>query len=416
MLVQTSFTFISQVMNDLHLRNWTADQRATGYDQELLAQYQSQFFSIETAAAEPEGRVPAGKKKKRKPVNKKTKCPLAVTGQRHSAQYHIRALDRMLLFTISVGLSAFIGPPRKSGDKGSNAIVGCEEEAKDVLTTKKFKPTLVLTGDEGSPGYCMNWFLNYWQGVRLLPVRDWFHRRWNDCKLSVSDAGLWFVVQLATIPFNLNFGPWEGCAWFARTKVMSEELIQSLTPDNPLYSALYELMCQDLQIPPEGTANHKRIVFEMAFSGSTFKTKGTKVSLNRWFAWLEAAAFFVQTWHVKLMSMLCIGQSLGVFTSWRDFPLWSHLPGKPAQETKEEEDHAVSEAQAVEEAAAAAAAVADINESNQKAQEEKATVKDGLHGSEEIKQLRKSCRNTRFVALNIMCKDGMQLLVLLILE
>ena len=63
--MQTSFTFISQVMNDLHLRNWTADQRATGYDQELLAQYQSQFFSIETAAAEPESRVPADKKKKR---------------------------------------------------------------------------------------------------------------------------------------------------------------------------------------------------------------------------------------------------------------------------------------------------------------------------------------------------------------
>ena len=64
MLVQTSFPFISQVMSDLHLRNWTADQRATGYDQELLAQYQSQFCSIETAAAEPEGRVPADKKKK----------------------------------------------------------------------------------------------------------------------------------------------------------------------------------------------------------------------------------------------------------------------------------------------------------------------------------------------------------------
>ena len=75
--MQTSFTFISQVMNDLHLRNWTADQRATGYDQELLAQYQSQFFSIETAAAEPESRVPADKKKKKEACQQETQVSIS---------------------------------------------------------------------------------------------------------------------------------------------------------------------------------------------------------------------------------------------------------------------------------------------------------------------------------------------------
>ena len=142
----------------------------------------------------------------------------------------------MLLYTISVGLIAFLGPARKPDEKGSNTIVGCEDVAKEILTTKKLKPTLVFTGDEGSPAYSMIWFLVYWQGVRLLPVRDWFHRRWNDCKNSVSDAGPWYVVQLAATPFNFNFGPWEGCAWFARIKVMAQSLMQSLTPSNPLYT------------------------------------------------------------------------------------------------------------------------------------------------------------------------------------
>ena len=89
---------------------------------------------------------------------------------------------------------------------------------------------------------------------------------------------------------------------------------------------------------------------------------------------------------------------------------------KPAEETEEEEHEAATDAQAAEEAAAAANAVAQARESEQKADEEKATVKDGLRGNDEIKKLGKSCRNTLFVVLAILCKDGMQLLVILILE
>ena len=197
---------------------------------------------------------------------------------------------------------------------------------------------------------------------------------------------------------------------------MAQALMQSLTPFNPLYTAMYELMCQDLQLPVEGTATHKRLVFDMSFQGPAFNSKGTKVSLNRWFAWLEAASFFVQGWYVRMMCILCIGQTMGIYKSWMDFPLWSHVVGKPAEETEQEEAEAVSDAQAAEEAAAAASAVASMSESHKPPSEDKAAMKYGLGGNDEIQQLRKSCRNTLFVALNIMCKDGMHLLVLLILE
>ena len=120
-----------------------------------------------------------------------------------------------------------------------------------------------------------------------------------------------------------------------------------------MYTAMYELMCQDLQLPVEGTATHRRLVFDMSFQGPAFNSKGTKVSLNRWFAWLEAASFFVQGWYVRMMCILCIGRTMGIYISWMDFPSWCHVVGKPAEETEQEEAEAVSDAQAAEEVAAA---------------------------------------------------------------
>ena len=116
----------------------------------------------------------------------------------------------------------------------------------------------------------------------------------------------------------------------------------------------------------------------MSFQGPAFNSKGTKVSLNRWFAWLEAASLFVQGWYVRMMCILCIGQTMGIYNSWMDFSLWSHVVGKPAEETEQEEAEAVSDAQAAEEAAAAASAVASMSESHKPPSEDKATVKDGL--------------------------------------
>ena len=80
------------------------------------------------------------------------------------------------------------------------------------------------------------------------------------------------------------------------------------------------------------------------------------------------------------MCILCIGQTMGIYKSWMDFPLWSHVIGKPAEETEHEEAEAVSDAQAAEEAAAAASAVASMSESHKPPSEDKATVKDDLKG------------------------------------
>ena len=68
--------------------------------------------------------------------------------------------------------------------------------------------------DEGSSQYALMWWLSYHIGLRFIPIRDVYHREWNDCKNAIMKAGLSWVIQATNLLYNLAYGPWEGCAWF----------------------------------------------------------------------------------------------------------------------------------------------------------------------------------------------------------
>ena len=89
------------------------------------------------------------------------KCPWSVTGQRNAAFKHIKALDKMLLLTIGIGLIYFGG----SGVHGVQApfatALGDDPYALvyRLLYQGVLPPTLTLSLDEGSPAYSMTWYL-----------------------------------------------------------------------------------------------------------------------------------------------------------------------------------------------------------------------------------------------------------------
>eukprot|EP00974_Lingulodinium_polyedra_P089510 8679701-Lingulodinium_polyedra.AAC.1 len=47
----------------------------------------------------------------------------------------------------------------------------------------------------------MQWYLGYAKGVRLLALRDVFHREWNGISFALKAVGVWAVV-LTTIAYN----------------------------------------------------------------------------------------------------------------------------------------------------------------------------------------------------------------------
>ena len=63
--------------------------------------------------------------------------------------------------------------------------------------------------DEASPSYAMWWYLFFHCRLRMVLVRDVFHRQWNDAKLTLIRKGLWWVVLLTTVMFNMPFGPYD---------------------------------------------------------------------------------------------------------------------------------------------------------------------------------------------------------------
>ena len=147
----------SKVSPDLQLKQYRGSCKVSDYAQELLVQFQSGFFS------EAKSTLP-GKRKKRRTA----KCPWAVSGQRKAALAHIQTLDHQLELTLGAGLKAFAGGV---GDQADHALVAVR-----FLLLGVVAPTMILHLDEGSPAYSMCWYLVHAQQLRLLPVRDIYHR------------------------------------------------------------------------------------------------------------------------------------------------------------------------------------------------------------------------------------------------
>ena len=202
------------------------------------------------------------------------KCPWAGTGQRESAHMHIRALDKQLELTTGKGLSQFEG-----WEDDANEV------ARQLLHEDVIPPTFCLHLDQGSPAYCMTWFLMRHVGLRMLSIPDPFHRSWNDIKMGVGRR-LRFVILLMVVVFNLPFGPWDGGAWYEKLLDLSEEMAKSLNTATPLFIALYELLCSDLGVEPHGDAAHRQNMFDRLFSSAAFRTRGAKISLRRWFGFV----------------------------------------------------------------------------------------------------------------------------------
>eukprot|EP00974_Lingulodinium_polyedra_P059551 5736221-Lingulodinium_polyedra.AAC.1 len=93
---------------------------------------------------------------------------------RMAALDNLKALDKVLVSILGVGLAAFKpGTPQATSGTGAGS-------------SHARPPLLVLHMDEGSPGFAFVWWASYWAKLRVAFVRDVFHREWNDCKLSIT--------------------------------------------------------------------------------------------------------------------------------------------------------------------------------------------------------------------------------------
>ena len=367
------------MLPDLRLGRLDCGEDATSEAAEAWRELQALYFNPPATPAAAVGKAAA--KAKAKPQARRAKQV-----QRKQAYRYLRTLDYLLLLALGCGLRAFLpDEPTPAG--------------------WAHQPARVLNMDQGSPAFAITWYLEYHLGARFLCVRNAFHREWNDIRGAIRDAGLWWVILLTSLTFNLCYGPCNGSAWFEKLKGGATELLAKQKVADPLFQAFYPSICNDARQTVLGTEAHQAEVLQAMATSEAFALKGHRVTLKRWFSWMDAADFHDRTWHQRLLVITSIGMELGVCKSLQDIPFFGGLSafckrGSPEEEREKQEGEAVEGlARAAKEVGAASSSA-----------EVKAPEGAGLMQTEDnsLKKLRQSCSNTLYVAGAVLGREGLQ--------
>ena len=370
-----------------------AGEKVTDSAVQAWQDWENRFFDAEMAMAVRDvARVNPNAKAKPK---RKIKVPISVRACRQGGLTHIRTLDKILTVTIGKGLAYFIPDA---------------EDEYTGLVQDRIPPTLVLHLDEGSPAFCMLWFLIYSKKLRFVGVRDIFHREWNDTRLCLGDSDMWWVVLLTTVVYNLPYGPWESLAWWGKITAAAQDYMTRAGSNSPLFTVLYENICKDMGIVPVDTPEHRDEMFNFMEFSRAFTVKGPQVRLRRWFSWVDAAHQHDQIMHTRLLSLIVLAMVMNIYKDYMDVPLWSVSELKKMKDfADDDEDDGDQECPYLDDHDQA---VIDGAENRQVRADEK---KLPVTAQDDLKALRLKCKNSIFVALEIMCKDRIQNMVRIII-
>ena len=315
---------------------------------------------------------------------------------RKAAQANCQALDNALRHGVKRSLSEFMPMPEESCDKRLHQ-----------------RPLLCLHFDEASPNLSMAQWLVSSLKARVCWLRDPFHREWNDCSLALKAAGLWSNVLVTSLLHNLPYGPWDGSAWFHRLCDGAAHMCHNGSIRSELFTRLWPAICRDSSMSPIQSDEQQQLWLSDLTSADAFLRKGKRTALKRWFSWLGAAQEFDRQWHTILLVILHIGMHTGIYRSAADTPLWGDTedPGElPSGADSDDEEDAEAgaeraEANVVVQRAEATARRDTVTASRGDQSTEDKAMK---RGDEHLKDLRKKCKNTLFVAAALLSDPDLQ--------
>ena len=154
-----------------------------------------------------------------------------------------------------------------------------------------------------------------WNVARLsmwvLP--DPSHRVSNDARNAIAGAGLWHCVAMFRWICNVNYGPFEGCAFWRQQQEAAVKYVKSLKHGScPLLAKLLPLIAQDRdELHLEHTPGYKGKIIDVLERGEAWAFKGPKMAMSRWFSFYDCFKYWDKHWHSRLAVLIYMGLKQG---------------------------------------------------------------------------------------------------------
>ena len=178
------------------------------------------------------------------------------------------------------------------------------QQAPDANHIATPHPHLSIHIDQGSDGWAACMFLCFEKRLNATVIFDSSHRVWNDCRLALQRSNLWGVVLLTTIVYNLDHGPWKEARWYVQLREAASLFTKTQSHDSSsLFRLLFPAMLRDTG-DLEATLFDDEAVQVFASLPEVFRTQTIKVSLTRWFQWVDTSKDFLKNWHRRLLVQL----------------------------------------------------------------------------------------------------------------
>ena len=129
---------------------------------------------------------------------------------------------------------------------------------------------------------CMD-LCQYKLGLALLPRWDVYHRTWNDVKtaLTQSQGQLLKVMLSFSLFYNLNYGPGNSRAWFAKKQAQAKEFLAKHSAHTKPFLDYLPYICEEMQIPEPQTAAERERLFAGIVQMKSLNNLGPCVKLMR---------------------------------------------------------------------------------------------------------------------------------------
>jgi hypothetical protein len=130
------------------------------------------------------------------------------------------------------------------------------------------------------------------EGLMMNIQYDWFHRGWNDVKLSAKKAvGYpWRCILQCVLLFNINYSPFGSGAFFYRKQDVLQQYMSTKSRADPNFKAYIHDICKERRHREPETEAEEEELWQSLAHMSNFQRKGSLVKLMRWMSFFEVAA------------------------------------------------------------------------------------------------------------------------------